>query len=352
MKSTLLDILQAGVLAPSADNEHVFRAEILMDGIRLWPTVAFAAHARTDLLQRVLGLLSMGAVVENMRLRAGALGFQAQVSWFDGCDGEPIAQLDVQKSAPEQSPDALAAAIPSRHSNRRMYHGPGFTAAETAQLNAAVAPVAGTQLIWLQGTARRRALGLIWRAESERFLRRDLHHAIFSSVRFDLLWDQNADWSLPPGALEIEPLMRPMFKLLRHWALMRPLTWLGVHRMLGLRAGWLPAWQAPALGLLVSTLPVEQGAVAAGAALERLWLQADTLNLAMQPLAASAVLMQPSHGVDGASGALRATLAAGWQAIAPGAIPLMAVRIGRAKPPSIRSGRRATAEYLTSSHIR
>jgi hypothetical protein len=347
MKNALLDIVQAGVLAPSADNEHVFRAELLEAGIRLWPSAAFAAHAATDLLPRVLGLLSMGAVVENMRLRAGALGMTAQVRWAAGSGNQPIAQIDLQ-SAPVQLADPLAAAIPTRHSNRRMYHGPGLTEAETAQLNAAVAPVAGAQLIWLQGAPRRRALGLVWRAESERFLRKDLHHAIFSSVRFDLPWDQNAEWSLPPGALEIEPPMRPMFKLLRHWALMRPLTWLGVHRMLGLRAGWLPAWQAPALGLLVSTLPVEQGAVAVGAALERLWLQADALRLAMQPLAASAVLMQPSHDTDGASSALRATLAAGWQDIAPGMEPMMVVRMGRAAQPTLRSGRRAIEEYLSN----
>ncbi len=345
MKSALLDIVKAGVLAPSADNEHVFRAEILEARIRLWPSPAFAAHAPTDLLPRVLGLLSMGAVVENMCLRAGALGLVAQVRWLAGTGNEPIAQIDFQND-PAQLADPLAAAIPTRHSNRRMYHGPGFTAAETAQLNAAVAPVAGTELIWLQGAARRRALGLVWRAESERFLRKDLHHAIFSSVRFDLPWDQNADWSLPPGALEIEPPMRPMFKMLRHWALMRPLTWLGVHRLLGLRAGWLPAWQAPAMGLLVSTLPVEQGAVAVGAALERLWLQADTLNIAVQPLAASAVLMQPSHDLDGASDALRASMAAGWRSIAPGAVPLMVVRMGRAAAPTLRSGRRAVVEYL------
>jgi len=227
-----------------------------------------------------------------------------------------------------------------------MYHGPVLTPHETAQLNAAVVFVAGTQLIWLQGAARRQALGLIWRAESERFLRQDLHHEIFSSIRFDLSWTANAQWSLPPGALEIEPPMRPMFKLLRHWGLMRPLTWLGVHRLLGLRAGWLPAWQAPALGLLVSPLPVEEGAVAVGTALERLWLQASLLELALQPLAASAVLMQPSTYANGASDALRATLAAGWQSIAPGTTPLMVVRMGRAAMPSLRSGRRPVEEYL------
>jgi hypothetical protein len=345
MKNALLEIVRAGVLAPSADNEHVFRAEILDSSIRLWPTAAFSTLTILDRLPRVLGLLSMGAVIENMRLRAAELGFDAQVQWLSGLCRVPIAQLNLQKSGPRH-PDILAEAIPARHSNRRMYHGPVLTPHETTKLNDAVAPVAGTQLIWLQGAARRQALGLVWQAESERFLRKDLHHEIFSSVRFDLSWTDNAQWSLPPGALEIEPPMRPMFKLLRHWGLMRPLTWLGLHRLLGLRAGWLPAWQAPALGLLVSTLPVEEGALAVGAALERLWLQASLLDLALQPLAASAVLMQPSASANGASDALRSSLAAGWQSIAPGTAPLMVVRIGRAAMPSLRSGRRPLEDYL------
>jgi hypothetical protein len=345
MKSALLEIVGAGVLAPSADNEHVFRVEILETGVRLWPTAKFAAVTTEDHLRRVLGMLSMGAVLENMRLRAVELGLAVQVEWFPASGDEPIAQLNVQKGG-EQPADPLAMAIPARHSNRRMYHGPHLTPHEMAKLNEAVAPVPGTQLIFLEGAARSQALGLVWEAESERFLRRDLHHEIFSSVRFDLSWTANAQWSLPPGALEIEPPMRPMFKLLRHWGLMRPLTWLGVHRLLGLRAGWLPAWQAPALGLIVSTLPVEEGAFAVGAALERLWLQASLLDLALQPLAASAVLMQPSTYAHGASDTLRATLAAGWQSIAPGTTPLMVVRIGRAEMPSLRSGRRPLEDYI------
>lgn len=345
MKSPLLKIVEAGVLAPSADNEHVFRAELLETGIRLWPTPAFAAVTASDRLRRVLGLLSMGAVLENMRLRAAELGLAAQVRWLSGSGTEPIAQINLQKTD-TQTPDPLAEAIPTRHSNRRMYHGPVLTPHETTMLNAAVAPVAGTQLIWLEGEARSQALGLVWHAESERFLRRDLHHEIFSSIRFDLSWTAPAQWSLPPGALEIEPPMRPMFKLLRHWGLMRMLTRLGVHRVLGLRAGWLPAWQAPALAVLVSTLPVEEGAIAVGAAMERLWLQASLLDLALQPLAASAVLMQPSAYAQGASDALRASLAAGWQSIAPGTTPLMVVRMGRAAMPSLRSGRRPVEDYL------
>lgn len=344
MRETLLDIARSGVLAPSADNQHVFRFELTEATLRLWPTSEFALT--TDRLRRVLGLISLGAVVENMRLRAGELGLVSRTTWFPVDSAGLIAEMNFEPD-PAAPLDELAAAIPARHTNRRMYRGPGLRDDETALLSDAVGgPAEGVRLIWLHGDARRRALGLIWRAESERFLRERMHEELFSSIRFDLSWHETADQALPPGALEIEAPMRPLFKALRHWALMRPLTWLGVHRLVGLRAGWLPCWQAPALGLLATSLPTEQGAVAVGAALERLWLRATLLDLALQPMAASAVLPLQSAADGGASDELRSALAAGWQSIAPGVTPLMVFRMGRAARPAITSGRRPLEDYL------
>lgn len=340
---TLLAIARSGVLAPSADNQHVFQIEVTEATIRLWPSIEFTKT--TERHRRVLGLMSLGAVVENMRLRAGDFGLVAHASWFPTGSAGPIAEL-VLLPDPTTSGDALAAAIPARHTNRRMYRGPGLSDDETVHLNTAFAPAGGVRLIWLHGQARRRALGLIWRAESERFLRKRLHEELFSSIRFDLSWHETADWALAPGALDIEMPMRPLFKALRQWALMRPLTWIGAHRLIGLRAGWLPCWQAPALGLLVTSLSAEQGAVAVGAAFERLWLRATLLDLALQPMAASAVLPLQSAADHGASDDLRSALAAGWQTIAPGVTPLMVFRMGRAARPTVTSGRRPLDDYL------
>ena len=306
----------------------------------------YPTAATTECHRRILGLLSLGAVVENMVLRAGEFGMATQTTWsFVNGDGR-IAKLAFQTAAPVVG--GLATAITTRHTNRRMYRGPAMTDGELSDLTGEVGASQGVRLIWLQGAARRRAQGLIWRAESERFLRRRLHDEIFSSIRFDLSWRETAQWALPPGALEIEVPMRPMFKALRHWALMRPLSWIGVHHLVGMRAGWLPCWQAPALGVLVTPLPVEVGAVAVGAALERLWLRATLLDLALQPLAASAVLPLQSSADCGASDELRSALTAGWQTIAPGATPLMVFRIGRATPPGVRTSRKPVEEYAYS----
>lgn len=343
-RKTLLEIAKAGVLAPSADNNHVFRVEFSDSAIRLWPTVEFARS--TEPPRRVLGLISLGAVVENMRLRAGDLGLVATTDWFMHGPNGPIAQINLTAAIPVAA-DELATAISDRHTNRRMYRGAGISANEIEMLDAATTlNNLGTQLIWLQDDARKRALRLIWRAESERFLRKDLHEDLFSSIRFDLSWKVTAEQALPPGSLEIEAPMRPVFKAMRHWALMRPLTWIGVHRLIGLRAGWLPAWQAPALGLLVTSLPIEQGAIAAGMALERLWLRATMLGLSMQPMAASAVLMQPISAEHASPSGLQSDLATGWEPIAQGLTPMMVFRIGHAKKPTIISSRKPLVDYL------
>ncbi len=344
MRETLLEIVRSGILAPSADNQHVFRLELSGHTIRLWPTPEFSAT--TERHRRALGLISLGAVLENMRLRAGQLGFSARAQWLADGIG-PLAEINVQPAADTAS-DELAVAIPGRHTNRRMYRGPGLSDAEAALLDTAVASVKGVQLVWLHGAARRRALNLIWRAESERFLRPKLHEELFSSIRFDLSWHETATLALPPGALEIELPMRPLFKLLRHWALMRPLSWLGVHHLVGLRAGWLPCWQAPVLGLLATSLAGDAGAIAVGTAFERLWLRSTLMEFAFQPLAASAVLPLQSPRDAGASDQLRADLTAGWQAIAPGLLPLMVFRMGHADQPAVRTGRLPIQDYLVS----
>lgn len=348
-QSELLQIAQSGVLAPSADNCHVFKVELADSAIRLWPTREF--RFCTDQLRRVLGLISLGAVAENMQLSAGQLGLLAFPRWSLGNQTDPILQLDLQPSDAQSDP--LAQAIPARHTNRRMYQGPALEPTEFDLLCSAATAVQGTRVVWLQGTARRRALHLIWLAESERFLRRRLHQDLFASIRFDLDWNESAEVAIPPGALEVEMSMRPAFKALRRWRLMRPLAVLGLHRLLGLRAGLVPCWQAPALGLITTELAQDEGAVAAGTAFERLWLRATLMGLALQPMAASVVLTAQSPGLtEGASQRLLSKLANGWRSIVPDATPRMVFRIGRAKPPTVLSGRPPIASYMVTARQR
>ena len=181
--------------------------------MRLWGDETFASGPKQ---RRILGLIAMGAAVENMRLRAATLGFDAEVRWFpDEGPSRLIAEMDFQRVSSPPT-DSLEAAIAHRHTNRRMrYYGPALLQGELRSLSAEVNRIDGIDLHWFDAPEeRRQILRLVRIAETDRFRWRELHEELFSSVRFDLGWKASADDGLPPRSLEIERWMRPMFRSL------------------------------------------------------------------------------------------------------------------------------------------
>jgi hypothetical protein len=335
-------IIEAGILGPSADNRHVLRFEIAANEIRVRGSHEFGA---APFHRRVLALISLGAVVENMVLRAASLGFSAQTSWaLHSPRGVPLATLSLSSAKPAKG--ELEAAISRRHTNRRVvYRGPRLSDEQQRQITEESESVPGVRLLWLDvAKLRGQALRLVTLAESERFRSEPLHRELFSNIRFDVGWRATAADGLPPGALEIEPPMRPMFKALRHWNLMRPLCRLGVDRMIGFRAAYLPCMTAPHVCALATPLDLDRGAIAVGRALERVWLRATSLRLAFQPFAAAPLLAL--DGYRDVEERVRGRLATGWSRICPDALPLMVFRVGHAGLPSIRSGRPVVADFV------
>jgi hypothetical protein len=293
----------------------------------------------------VLALISLGAVVENMVLRAAALGYETDVAGSNGGRADaPLAELRFTPAAARA--DALEAAIGSRHTNRRpFYRGPPLSEAERRQMTGDAGAVAGVRLFWLDSPdARRQALRLVTLAETERFRCEPMHADLFSSVRFDVGWRATASDGLPPGALAIEPPMRPLFKALRSWRVMRALNLVGTHRFIGLRGAYLPCRTAPHLCALTTTLDLDRGAVAVGRALERVWLRATAFGAAFQPFAGAALLAL--EGYRDVEVTTRQRLKARWARLCGDATPLMVFRMGRSVPPPVRTSRPPVAELL------
>jgi len=287
-------ILQSGIQAPSAENRHYLRFELAPDRVGLvstdTPTWGPLPH------RRVLALVSYGAVVENMALRAAALGHAQATHWFpDPTRADLVAELRWSPAPPK--PDPLATAIAHRHTNRRFFRRKPVEAAALQHLSAAASAVNGAQVRWLDGSQRRLGLQAMRIAETERFRREALHHELFSAVRFDVGWKRTTEEGLPPGALEVEPPMRAAFAALRRWPLMRRLGRLGGHHALGMRAAYLPCALAPQLALLLCDADNDGlAAVGAGRALERTWLAATAEGLAFQPMAAATALSHQRAG--------------------------------------------------------
>jgi hypothetical protein len=340
-RSEFSSIVEAAVLAPSADNHHCFELDLSDEHVLLFGNRAYAS---APFHRKVLALVSFGAVAENMRIRAAALGYQARINWLpDSARSSLIAELRLAKAEP--SDHELDSAIPRRHTNRRLaYHGPRLSEPELAALGKAVARIEGVSLHFMDSpTSRMKLLRLLRIAEAERFNTRSLHQELFSAVRFDVGWHKTVEEGLAPCALSVELGMRWAFRQLGRWPVMNLLRALGFHHALGFRAAYLPCRLAPHCAVLATTLPIERGALAVGMALERIWLRAASSGLALQPFAAPALLALPGY-VDVPS-TTRDTLRDAWRGLLADT-PVVVFRMGMAKAPEGRSGRPTSTAFI------
>ena len=345
-RTETLHLIAAGLRAPSADNCHHVRF-VIDDG-------GFAMRAAPDFRQtterhrRLLTLLSFGAIGENLRLWLTGRDLRFEPRWFPRAD-DPDLLLDIRWDAlgTNAARDPLAAVIASRHTNRRFYQGPPMTGTERAELDRSIPATGPVALDWFDEPARRRPLlQLIRLAESSRFGDERLHAEMFESIDFTAGWRRATNERLAPATLEVEPFLRAPFALMRHWHVMRAANRVGMHHVFGLRAGYLPARLSPHLGVLSSRLPPDEAALAVGAAFQRVWLTAEHLGLALQPMVASAILATPDAPDRGGGKELQRRLQAGWTALIGDALPLVVFRLGRARRPRYVSGRRPVEDYL------
>ncbi len=352
-EEVLHQILTAGIQAPSAENIHYFWLEVGERTVTLHATGYATWIKRPDL--KMLALMSYGAVVENITLKAHALGFATHETWR--FDSSRVVELSWQPAT--QTLDPLERAIETRHTNRRFYQRTPVAIDILEKISVAVNSVPGARVHWLSSRPQRRlALNLMRIAETERFRRKGLHHEMFNAIRFERGWDGTVTEGLPPAALQVEVPMRRPFAWLRHWSLMRVANMIGSHLALGLRSGYLPCALAPHIGLLLLNGANKDAThVQAGRALQRFWLATEHYGLAFQPMAAATVLVQQISAPDWVSAntqnrlnnrlqALGAELGVAFGVKAPPARPTMFFRLGRAPEPTAVAGRRALQYFL------
>lgn len=338
-------ILESAILAPSADNQHRIRFELAGDIIKIRSREAKLPHPHG--YKWVLALLSLGAVSENLKIAAARFGIKAETVLLpDPTQPDLILQVFLQRD--QAIVDPLWQVIPCRHTNRRpRFRGPAMTASELSELDTAAHSYPACQLVWLdQSAQRRQAIRLMRLAETERFRNRLLHEELFSAIRFEMGWRTECVEGLPPGALEVEPPLRPFFALLRHWQVMRFVNLLGAHYMLGFRSCDLPCRLAPHLGLLGVKNFDTQSVFDVGRSFQRLWLAATAQDRVLQPMPASALYALSMVPDEGIPVALQQELAQGWKVSLHDVIPLMLFRMGKAKPSSIVAQRRELGAYL------
>jgi hypothetical protein len=337
-------LVEAAIAAPSAENRHHIRFRRCSDSIEIIPDDTFLTDAPA---RHALYQMAVGAMVENIVITLAAEGSGASVQWHELADDRPVATVTIAERAGDLAATAaLQAFIAQRCTNRTLRYSGQAMPAEQRTTLAQDAASPHCKVVWMDSRRLRSALMRVATlAERERYLSAELHSELYKDIRFDLGWRVGAEEGLAPATLGIEPLLRPVFKLLRHWKLIQVLNLFGMAYVLGFRAAKMPLLLAPDICVLTCDRTVTTCFFEAGRTLQRLWLAATRAGLSVQPFAASALYGLP--GYPGVAEHLQRRIAEAWQAIAGEGVPVMVLRLGHARPPLQRALRPSPDRFVS-----
>ena len=338
---------RAAALAPSGDNLQPwsFRADGDALLVRHDPTRDLSLFN----VKYSASFIALGAVMENIAIAASDEGFLAKIEYFpNGPNGETVGRVLFE---PGGQPDALAAVLDRRCTNRRPYEKTAISPATFASLDV-TKRFSAINLSWVQDPIRLQSLGkIIARADRLIFENPRIHNHLFSTLRWSQAEVERTRDGLPIDSLELGKLGSLAFRGLKSWPLVRFLNRFGFSKIAAGRSIELMR-RCSAAGLITAPDTSPTSFLEAGRAFQRVWLQATQDNLALQPMTAIIFLQLRSRLADysGLSedqitlvDELRDDLQR-FFAVPSHSVPAMLFRIGFAPAPSGRTIRRpATA---------
>lgn len=350
---TALDaILDAARWAPSGDNTQPWQFEpVDADTVR----IHLATEAGRNPYEYRAGepsLLSGGMLLENLRIAAAEHG--RRLDWQVEGGSDPYTIIARMPAAPGVAADRLHSVLALRSVDRRPYLSRPLRPAERAALEAAAGP--DLVVSWHEDRAARLRMAWLGALATDIRLRAQETFAVHQKV---------IDWSpghsatgMPAGAIGLDSTtLRLMRWAMRHWPRMN-----AMNRLTGTLAAAAQLDVRPALGsaAFFTLAPMERESehrvarlLRLGGAVQRFWLTATRLGLAMQPGLATLIFSHyGAHDLpftaDPALQAKARKLAARFQSVLgrhPDSLVFLG-RIGEPRPglPKVRSVRREVAD--------
>ncbi|RJG23250.1 molybdopterin biosynthesis protein MoeY [Massilia cavernae] len=274
------DILDLARWAPSGDNEQPWEFEIVDDS----RVVVYGHDTREHCVYDLKGQASQmafGTLFETMAIAASAHRLAMQVERRSGSpEDKPVFDVTFTDD-PGAAPGPLVPEIKRRSVQRRPMQTRPLTGGEKAALEAAAGP--DYQIQWLEGGARKRAARLMFDNARLRLLLPEAYRTHARILKWD---DADNQWGVPAGALGVD---RMTIRLMQ-WAMKSESRLKWSNRILGTAAPRLQMDLLPGLACaahFVIRAPQKpetmEDFIAAGRAMQRVWLTLTHLGLVMQP---------------------------------------------------------------------
>lgn len=281
------EIVRAATLAPSPDNNQPWRFRFEGQTLLLEHD---AARALPSDVERMFDLQGLGAAIENACIAASRLGFAGNVHYSAGGAESAVARIEFQPGA---APDPLGPYLAERRTSRRGYRRRSVSEETLRRLrDEARAAAPQVQVDWLsQRSQIRRLAALVAAGDRIRFEYREFHAELFRQLRFTAQAAERTRDGLDLRLLALPPGGSWALGMLRSWSVMKLLNRVGASRLLAAPSA-LAVWQSGAIAVL--SVPAAEPAefLAAGRALERLWLAATREGLCVHPLGSLPILLR------------------------------------------------------------
>ncbi len=342
IRDYIVEILQDGHLAPSADNAQPWFFNIEGDSIVVTHDVE-ATHANHLYnLDYFADYISLGCVVENIFISAKRYGYTAGIVSTDHSNGRFSIRIKLDKThAPSTLP--LYEAIKERKTDRNAYLQKKIPGRISREL-CAITSTRGATLHWIENDSLLSSFAdtialhdaILWEDEAVRI-------NLLRMIRLD---NKKCEDGLPIKSLGLgikRHLFYPSIKIAGHL----PLFW-KVLKYSSIDHTRKNTKKSAALGIL--TMPKEHSPLTyleGGRIMQSLWINLTMNKISFQPLFGSvALILNSKLGTEGLSEKhkkIRDTISNFFYSQIPElqtATPIAIFRVGYASKPAVRSGRK------------
>lgn len=293
---TAIDVVRHAVTAPSGGNAQPWH--FWVDDGRLWVT---HETARSQTLYGASGHaahLAIGAALENARIAAASRGIPTATTLFPRAgDATVVAALDWQARDVDATSElgALAPLVVRRQTDRRMAVQEPLPAADATALRDVAAAAGGHLQLTSDPDDIAEVAAIVGEVTRVRTLNPALHRELVGELRFTAEDAHRTRDGITVTSLGLPPIGEAAMDLLSRPDVARTLrAWDGGQRIA--QVGAVPVLLSSAVGLLSAADDTPASWVEAGRALQRTWLQATAMGLALQPLGAVIFQLEVPHG--------------------------------------------------------
>lgn len=292
-------VLDAAIRSPSGDNCQPWRFEVMApDCVKIF-TVKERARSFFDYGGRGT-LISVGALIENMRIQAAADGYAAEVAYHsEGAHEALKAEVRLHQDDNVKIPASHVEAMLRRTVNRRPFLPLRLS---QQKLDAVLAdPVEGVKVTVID---RRREIRhwarLIYLADRIRYSHPVIHEELFAKILFTKEMAEEQRLGLEIDRLGAGPAANPIMRFLQPWDRIQHLQRYGIDIVLANQSRFL-GLMTGVLVLITVAEDTPHNWIIAGEEVERLWVAAEEQGLCVHPMTVALFLNQryQEEGMDG-----------------------------------------------------